>query len=130
MSKFLAITYGFLILFQSFNISFEDLENLDSLFEHAQYHKENFGDNFFQFLEEHYGESSIDHHHKDSNQHEKLPFKHDHQSCQHLNSAFTLISNTFQLEKEEFLEIPFNFFYKESHSLFEKPSIFQPPKNS
>ena len=29
-----------------------------------------------------------------------------------------------------FIEIPFNFFYKESFTSFEKPSIFQPPKHA
>ena len=128
MSKIVAFTYSFLILFQSLNISFEDISKFSALIEHAQYHKAIFGDSFFQFLDEHYGDSSIAHGHANTNDHEKLPFKHDHQRCQHLNSVFTINSNIFQFEEEEFMEIPFNYFYKETHSLFEKPSIFQPPK--
>lgn len=128
MSKLLALTYSFLILFQSLNINFEDISNFSALIEHAQYHKENFGDSFFQFLDEHYGDSKITHSHGSNNDHEKLPFKHDHQTCHHLNGVFTIHSNTFQLKKEEFIEIPFNFFYKDSYSRFEKATIFQPPK--
>lgn len=128
MSKILAFTYSFLILFQSLNISFEDISKFSALIEHAQYHKEIFGDSFVQFLDEHYGNSGIAHSHSNSNDHEKLPFKHDHQSCHHLNNAFTINSNIFQFEEQAFVEIPFNYFYKETYSLFEKPSIFQPPK--
>lgn len=128
MSKIVAFTYSFLILFQSLNISFDDISKFSALIEHAQYHKEIFGDSFFQFLDEHYGDSVIAHSHGNTTNHKKLPFKHDHQTCQHLNNAFTINSNTFQFEEEEFVEIPFNYFYKETHSIFEKTSIFQPPK--
>lgn len=31
---------------------------------------------------------------------------------------------------EPFLEIPLNFYYKEPISLFEKSSVFQPPKQA
>ena len=130
MSKLLAVTYGFLILFQSLNISFEDLGKLDTLFEHAQYHKQNFGDSFSQFWEEHYGNASIKHHHKDSGQHEKLPFKHDHQSCHHISTVFTNIPFRFDVKQVDFSRLPLNYFYQDGYSLFEKPSIFQPPKKA
>jgi len=130
MSKFLALTYGFLILFQSFNISFEDMGKLDVLIEHAQYHKENFGDSFFQFLDEHYGNSFINHDHQNSNQHEKLPFKHDHQSCHHTTTVFTSTIFKFEINFIGFTEPPLNFFYKDGYSLFEKLPIFQPPKHA
>lgn len=128
MSKVLALTYSFLILFQSLSLNLEGFSNFSALIEHAHYHKKNFGESFFQFLEGHYGDSGIAHSHDNTNDHEKLPFKHDQQSCQHLSSTFTLHASTFQLAEAEFVEIPFDFFYKESHSLFEKPTILQPPK--
>ncbi|MGA1226809.1 MAG: hypothetical protein ACO3VF_06130 [Tamlana sp.] len=48
---------------QSFNLNIEDISKLNALIEHASYHKEMYGDNFFQFLSEHYG-SDIKSHEK------------------------------------------------------------------
>ena len=129
MSKLLAIFYATLILFQSLNTSFEDVSKLSALFEHASFHQETYGDSFFDFLSEHYGEASVQHEYQHSD-HDDLPFKHNHQSCVHANLTFTLQATNFTLDYPPFIEIPCNFHYKESTSLFEKPSIFQPPKLS
>lgn len=127
MSKFFAILYSSLIIIQSFNISFEDISKLNVLLEHATYHQEAYGDSFFDFLTEHYGENSIEHS-NDHEEHDDLPFKDKHQTCAHVNAPFTLQTLTFNLEHPSFIEIPFNFFYTDSVSLFEKPNVFQPPK--
>ncbi|MCK0124850.1 hypothetical protein MWU76_10600 [Gelidibacter sp. F2691] len=127
MSKLLAIFYASLILFQSLNISFEDASKLSVLIEHATYHQETYGDSFVQFISEHYGASLVQHENEHS-EHENLPFKHDgHNSCQ-AHTNFTLLHFDVLKPYETFTEIPFNFFYKESTSLFEKPSVFQPPQ--
>lgn len=127
MHKLVAITYSFLILIQSFNFSFEDFSKLSVLLEHAQFHQENYGDSFLDFISEHYGESKFAHG-NNHEEHEDLPFKQHHQTCSHNNASFTLPILNFNLEYLPFIEIPCNFFYKESKSLFEKPSVFQPPK--
>ncbi|MFL0353404.1 hypothetical protein [Xanthomarina sp. GH4-25] len=127
MNKLIAISYSFLILFQSFNLSFEDFSKLSTLLEHAQYHQENYGDSFVDFISEHYGDAKFQHE-NNHEEHEDLPFKHHHQTCVHANAAFTLPTSNFTLEYQPFIAIPCNFFYKESISLFEKSSIFQPPK--
>lgn len=129
MQKLFAISFSFLMLIQSFNVGAEDISKISVLFEHAQFHQETYGDSFIQFLAEHYGET-VDDHENDHEEHQDLPFKHQHQSCSHLNIDFMIQTHTFELGYESFTEIPFNFFYKESTSLFEKPSIFQPPKVS
>ncbi|WP_027127431.1 hypothetical protein [Gelidibacter mesophilus] len=129
MSKLVAIFYTVLILFQSLNISFEDASKFSALMDHASYHQETYGDSFFDFLSEHYGEASVQHE-SDHSEHENLPFKHEHQSCCHLNTSFTLHSIEFINSSDAFIEIPLNFHYKESISLFEKPSVFQPPKSA
>lgn len=127
MSKVFAILFSTLILVQSSNISFEDFSKLNVLLEHAKFHQENYGDSFFEFLAEHYGEDMIKHE-NDHQEHEELPFKHQH-DCTHIAFDFTANSG-FDLDNNQhsFIQIPFNFFYKESSSLFEKPSVFQPPK--
>ncbi|MBA6151653.1 hypothetical protein [Gelidibacter maritimus] len=127
MSKLVAIFYTVLILFQSLNISFEDVSKFSALMEHASYHQETYGDSFFDFLSEHYGEASVAHENEHS-EHENLPFKHNDQNCCHINTSFTLQNTEFIDSYEAFIEIPLNFHYKESFSLFEKPSVFQPPK--
>ena len=99
------------------------------MFEHAEYHQETYGDSFYQFLAEHYGKTLIVHE-SDHKEHDDLPFKHHHQTCVHTTAAFTFESITFDLDYEEFIEIPCNFFYKETISSFEKLSVFQPPKHA
>ena len=128
MGNLVVIFYSFLILLQSFNLNIEDISKLNALIDHAQYHKEMYGDNFFEFLSEHYGEQMASHQnqHKD---HENLPFKdHKHMLC-HNNTAFILTPHLIPpLNQQSFKETPLDFFYKEFISLYEKPSVFQPPK--
>lgn len=126
MHKLVAIIYSVLILIQSFNFGFEDFSKLSALLAHAEYHQETYGDSFFDFISEHYGDAKFQHE-NEHKEHEDLPFKH-HQSCAHTTLSFTLPDVNFTLKYQTFIEIPCNFFYKESISLFEKPSVFQPPK--
>nr|WP_321227310.1 hypothetical protein [uncultured Psychroserpens sp.] len=127
MQKLFAISFSFLVLFQSLNIGVEDISKISVLLDHAEYHQENYGDSFVQFLAEHYGDLK-DSHDNDHEEHEDLPFKHHHQTCVHTSVAFTFDIIEFDLSYNPFIEIPFNFFYTESVSLFEKSSVFQPPK--
>ena len=115
MSKVVAFTYSFLILIQSFNIGLEDLSKFSVLLEHANYHKEMYGDSFFEFLAEHYGDKE-DTHANDHEEHKDLPFKN--------------ASIVFEFRQQHSIKVPFNFFYTESHTNFEKPSVFQPPKHA
>ena len=58
-----------------------------------------------------------------------LPFKeHQHLLC-HLNTTFILTQLfLYDIKHVDITKKPVNFFYKEPISLFEKPSVFQPPK--
>lgn len=128
MSKLIVILYSFLILVQSFNINIEDISKFSALLEHANYHQEMYGDNFFEFLSEHYGEQMTSHQNKHQ-KHEELPFKDGHHIFSHINTSFTLFESIkFSLYSLSATEAPINFFYKEPFSLFEKKSVFQPPK--
>jgi len=127
MTKLVAILFSSLILFQSLNIGAEDISKLSVLLEHAEYHQEAYGDSFLEFLSEHYGNTTLVHG-EDHNEHEDLPFKHNHQTCVHSNVSFTFQTLVFNIGHQQFTEIPLNFFYKESTSLFEKSSVFQPPR--
>ncbi|WP_179353029.1 hypothetical protein [Winogradskyella vidalii] len=129
MTKLVAFTYSLLILFQSFNISLEDFSKFGVLLEHADYHKEMYGDTFFEFLAEHYGNAKITH---DNNhkEHKDLPFKGTHHFCSHISSVFINTTITYDFTQRDFIKIPFNFYYTDSHTNFEKSSVFQPPKHA
>lgn len=127
MSKLFAILFSALILVQSSNIGFDDVSKLNVLLEHAKFHQETYGDSFFEFLAEHYGED-MQQHQSEHEEHEELPFKHK-QDCSKIYHDFT--KNTlFKINNklQDFSKIPLNFYYKEIFSLFEKPSVFQPPQ--
>ena len=129
MMKVFSFLLSSLILVQSFNISFEDVSKLNVLLEHARYHQESYGDSFFEFISDHYLEED-NHSNNQHKEHEDLPFKHKNQTLNTLN--FTITFNTFlNVEKSTTLKSSqTNFYYKESSSVFEKQSVFQPPKFS
>ena len=129
MSKLIAFTYSFLILIQSFNIGLEDLSKLNALLDHAEYHKVMYGDNFYQFLAEHYGDAK-DNHENEHEEHKGLPFKDAQHICSHFSTPFINPNIVFNFTYQEFIEIPFNFYYEETFTDFEKSSVFQPPKQA
>jgi len=128
MSKIIVVFYSLLILIQSFNINIEDLSKFSALLEHASYHKEIYGDNFIEFLSEHYGAQMASHENKHK-EHEDLPFKDEHHMLSHINTSFTLFESFLDsIYSPASIEVALNFFYQDSFSCFEKPSVFQPPK--
>ncbi|WP_225035331.1 hypothetical protein [Winogradskyella sp. SM1960] len=129
MTKLVAFTYSLLILFQSFNISLEDFSKFGVLLEHADYHKEMYGDTFIEFLTEHYGDAKVTHD-NDHKEHEDLPFKDAHHICSHISPVFINTAITYDFTQQDFVKIPFNFYYTDSHTNFEKSSVFQPPKHA
>lgn len=127
MTKLFSIIFANLILFQSFNIGFDDVSKFSTLLEHASFHQENYGDSFFEFLTEHYGEE-FKSHSNEHKEHDNLPFKHDQQTCQHVPTIFMLNLTAFEIKQYTLFDTLKTFLYKESYSLYEKPSVFQPPK--
>jgi hypothetical protein len=100
--------------------------------EHAQFHKQEYGDNFFVFLSKHYGVLKVEHnknHQEEQNDHEELPFQ-----CQgHVSSVIAFISQNLQSYSGD-LEIldttESNFQYLNLyHSLLDK-ELLQPPKQA
>lgn len=107
-----------------------DVFMLSDLVEHAQYHSEEYGDDFFTFMEKHYGELRAEHqntHSGEKSPHEKLPFQHN--SCNHLVAEVIVMGYEFSLEKSV---VSYNanphFYYQDLYSFLERASIFQPPK--
>ena len=130
MIKLFSILTSFLILIQSVNIDFKDIVQLDELIAHSKFHSEAYGDNFFSFIAKHYGELKQEHseqHQEEKKEHEQLPF--NHQSSGQISIVSAIIQpHTQILNNKPITTKSSNFYYQELHSLFEKTSVFQPPK--
>lgn len=132
MLKIASIAISFLILFQGFNIHMNDIVELDELIEHAQFHSQEYGDNFFVFISKHYGELKAEHnqkHQEEKQEHEELPFQHQ---CQNASLSAFVINDIpdYPIVNEMSLRGAANHRYRASNSLFEKEGPFQPPRQS
>lgn len=130
MSKFFTILLSSVILIQSLYIDYDDVVQLDELIEHAQYHKVEYGDNFFVFISKHYGELKDDHrknHQEEEKDHQQLPFQcHDHIMT---ITVFVIQKHFLEIEALEYPEFKdTNFYYQSSFSTLHKKGLLQPPK--
>lgn len=130
MGKLLAILLASLILMQSLRIDYDDIVQIDDLIEHAQFHKNEYGDGFLVFISKHYGELKDDHnknHKEEKKDHERLPFQcHDHILT---ITAFVLQDYFLEINATELLELKDNrFHYQLSKSTLHKKGLLQPPK--
>lgn len=130
MLKLTSIAVSLLILVQSFNIHFSDIVELDELIEHAQFHAEEYGDNFLVFISKHYGELKAEHskkHQEEREEHEQLPFQHQCQTA--LLSAFVLNQTPdYPLEIDLVVCLDSNYFYQVSYHSLAQEGLFQPPQ--
>ena len=125
MKRIISILLVGLLLIQSSNISMYDIMLVNNLFKHAEFHQKNYGDNFLEFLSEHYGEKKQVH--KDENQeHPKIPFS-DQQN--YSDTVITIhITSIYRINGKTSNSTSPNYIYKELVSNFEKSTIFQPPR--
>lgn len=129
MNKLLAILLSLVITLQSVNINIADVLNIGEFIEHAQEHKEEFGDNFFQFVAKHYGLEKAQHagHEDHQSSHENLPFQQNFQ----LSFMFVLdLNSTSFAHLKDFPsqnKQPVFFYNTPSSNLFVS-GIFQPPR--
>lgn len=130
MKILISISLSFLVFFQSVGLGVADIFMMADLVEHAQFHSEEYGDDFLTFFEKHYGELRTEHQQnqkEEKSQHEKLPFQHT--SCNHLMAEVILISYEFPLEKLVVSSTVNPHFYNQDlYSFLERASIFQPPQ--
>lgn len=107
-----------------------DIFLLERFMEHADYHSENYGDDFFTFFKKHYGSLKAEHqknHNEDKQEHEELPFQHI--SCHHAMTDVVLVPYEVPILKAEvYIHHSHTFYYQNLYSSLEKVSIFQPPK--
>ncbi|WP_318343356.1 hypothetical protein [Flagellimonas baculiformis] len=132
MKKIFTIGTALLIFLQSVNIHFNDLVEMDKLFEHYQFHSDEYGDNFIVFLSKHYGKLKASHsekHQEEQQEHEQLPFQHQSQ-CSQLMAFVVEPEPFFQSNSEIPLDITSNFHYQISYSPIWGDGPFQPPKQA
>ncbi|MDB9754701.1 hypothetical protein OAB20_00240 [Winogradskyella sp.] len=132
MSKLCAILLSALILMQSFNFGTDDVLQLDELLEHASFHKQEYGDNFFVFLSKHYGKLKADHsknHQEEQKDHEQLPFQ-----CQgHASTLIAFLSHPTFIYTDEIQILDrteSNFHYINFYSSLHEEELLQPPKQA
>ena len=132
MANIFSILLSGLIFFQSFNVGVTNYTKLITMIQHLDYHQENFDDNLADFVSIHYGSEQIlhseDHEHK--NEHENLPFKKESKTSQNAPIDFIINNSSIIINNNSFSEISINFLYREMHSTYKKPNVFQPPKHS
>ena len=126
MKKFISILLIGLILLQTSDISFDDIIKINNLYEHAVFHKKMYGDNFWQFLSEHYGDNTTGHQ-NDHKEHQNLPLKHV-QDSMHAHVTLTHSFCNYTLSIKCLIEKKTNFFYNELFTSFKNIKIFQPPR--
>lgn len=130
MKTIFAISFSILIAFQSVGFGIQDMFLLGKLVQHAEHHSENHGDDFFTFMQKHYGSLKAEHQENDKDDkhdHEKLPFQHI--SCHHALTDIVLVPFELPLLKVEINTLQTHtFHYENLYSPLEKVSIFQPPK--
>lgn len=128
MKKLFAILFSTLIFFQSTNLLASDVVSISELIEHAELHKERYGDNFMVFLSKHYGE--LKESHKEQHQNEEQ----EQQKTIHLDCAYHHLD---LINHAKGGLIPFremvdthamNSYYQDKFSSFEKQKVFRPPK--
>ncbi len=127
--KLFTIFISSFILVQSFNIHISDVLKLSELMEHADFHKDKYGDSILVFISKHYGDLKQAHkkqHQEEEKKHSHAPINHDCSS--QLQVSFILNKNSFIIEIPQLMEKSTNFYYQDRFSAFEKQRIFQPPK--
>ncbi|MGI9547984.1 MAG: hypothetical protein ACR2MM_12135 [Flavobacteriaceae bacterium] len=130
MLKLVSIWLSVILLAQGSSINTAELEKMDSLLEHAKFHKEKYGDNFAAFINKHYGNQKAKHskeQQEEQQDHQQLPFQQTTpllmQTAFLIELGFMVITSGPMTDlKNE------NYFYEKLHSSLLVREILQPPK--
>lgn len=130
MSKLIAIVLSGFILIQSFHLGAKDFLQIDELIEHAQFHKQEHGDNFFVFISKHYGELKAEHsknHQEEQSDHEQLPFQFQGNNSVIIASLPFNNCNSVNIV-EAISTSESNFYYLNLYSSLHEKELLQPPR--
>lgn len=132
MQQLVSILLSVILLAQGISFNSGELEKMDTLLEHARFHKDKYGDNFAVFLDKHYGNQKDEHLSEDQEErqeHQDLPFQQSGQlliQTAILNEAgMAAISSTVVITLQHE-----NYFYEQLHASLLVEEILQPPKSS
>ncbi len=130
--KLLSFLLAILLLFQGAQWNIEDVSRMGALLEHAKFHADEYGDNFFVFLSKHYGDLQEEHHQQhqeERSEHERLPFQ-QHSYIPVLAHLYC-VNHTFSLQSEAVKgNTLLDFHYEDHYAFLSKFDIFQPPRSS
>lgn len=132
MSKIVSISTALLILFQSINLHFSDLAELDRFVDHYQFHVDQYGDDLISFISKHYGEQKESHnenHKEEQGEHERLPFQQQYKGYQVLVYDLGTVP-VIQLRNDLPPKQRGNFHYHISYTPIWGDGLFQPPKQA
>lgn len=132
MQIILARSLAILMLFQSFGIAAPDVAQIDDLIEHAQFHKQQYGDNLLVFLSKHYGELKAEHsekHKQEPEDHKELPFQQQTQSITVTNFLLARYSTQIANPNISVYRID-GFYYQPLTTTLFANDLLQPPRQS
>lgn|SRR5690625_2408003 len=130
MKVLIAISLSFLVFFQSVGMDMSDIFMLTDFIEHAKFHSVEHGDDFFTFLDKHYGSLKAAHeeaHQEEKSEHEKLPF----QNKTNINIISEVIVEDYEfplIKSMIYHLIKHHFYYQNHYNFLDRDSIFQPPR--
>ncbi len=112
------------------SINVTSVFQIKELIEHAKFHKQQHGDNFFMFLSKHYGNLKTDHdknNKEEKEEHKKLPFQNNSIMVVFVDN---LISSKISFSKNFLFKETAkpNFYYLGFNTSGFNTGIFQPPK--
>lgn len=120
-----------LLMVQTSFFGMDNFMGLGELWQHAQEHRQEYGDSLLVFLSKHYGNLKTDHENSGESgkhPHEKLPFSHNLCSLQLVNQ----VSWPMEIPapgSEAGIEENRNFSYTNIHSYQLSFDLFQPPRS-
>lgn len=120
------------MLLQSFGYSLDFIYKLNEIYEHAEFHKAEYGDDLVLFLSKHYGEQMMTHqeeHKEEQGEHEELPFKQLSNSL--CSTIFIVNAEMAYFTESLFVEsYRHTFMYKRQFSSIYKDTLLRPPRMS
>lgn len=129
MKLLFSISLSFIIFLQSIAVSIDDMIQMGDFIEHAQFHSEQYGDDFFTFVSKHYGELKTQHKDQHKEEHEELPFQN--------SSIFTTVIGILEPNATTDIKVitlldysKHHFYYQDLSSSKHLDGLLQPPQIS
>ena len=128
--KITSFILSLIVLIQSFNFDLEDFNKVPNFIKDISCHIED-GENFTDFIADHYGDFEDSHEHEgnlhEHEEHGELPFKHHHADT-HFQLVFVFFLNDYEIISKKSTTKNKNYTYKEPSTNLYLNNFFQPPR--